>query len=298
MTPGERLGAHSPSLRAEFRRRSRPFVLGRGFFNPAGECILKNSVVITESPPVLHFVPSKCCHRKFPRGKEPMAHVDLALTAGQLMDTWTIATYDAGWAWEGWLSSPRSSPRSSSLRTGPDATAGPEKVAIFARHNQTGLYLSAYLISLSILIAGAFLWYLRDVVAPSELGRRLANLGFAGGILFLVEGMFSAGAAFAMADVAKHADANVLQTLNIFSQDVTGIAGGASALLLGATSLAILRSKALRAGLLMLGSSSLSHRSAFPCSDFPSLPCGGFSPASSCLSHRNSQQSPATRSLI
>ena len=136
---------------------------------------------------------------------------------------------------------------------GPDATAGPEKVAIFARHNQTGLYLSAYLISLSILIAGAFLWYLRDVVAPSELGRRLANLGFAGGILFLVEGMLSAGAAFAMADVAKHADANVLQTLNIFQSDVSTIAGGASALLLGATSLAIIRSKALPSWLAYVG---------------------------------------------
>jgi hypothetical protein len=136
---------------------------------------------------------------------------------------------------------------------GPDATAGPEKVAVFARHNQTGLYLSAYLISLSILIAGAFLWYLRDVIAPSEPGRRLVNLGFAGGILFLVEGMLSAGAAFAMADVAKHADANVLQTLNIFQSDVSSIAGGASALFLGATSLAIIRSKALPSWLAYVG---------------------------------------------
>ena len=135
---------------------------------------------------------------------------------------------------------------------GPDATAGPEKVAAFARHNQTGLYLSAYLISLSILIAGAFLWYLRDVVAPSEPGRRLVNLGFAGGILFLVEGMLSAGAAFAMADVAKHADANVLQTLNIFQSDVSSIAG-ARQLVLGATSLAILRSKALPSWLAYVG---------------------------------------------
>src|ERR1700683_4345686 len=58
---------------------------------------------------------------------------------------------------------------------GPDTTASPEKVAVFARHNQTGLYLSAYLISLAVLIAGAFLWYLRDVIAPAEPGRRLAD---------------------------------------------------------------------------------------------------------------------------
>ena len=63
--------------------------------------------------------------------------------------------------------------------------------------------------------------------------------------MFLVGGIFSAGAAFAMADVAKHAGPNVLQTLNIFSQDVDSIAGGATALLIGATSLAMLRSRAL-----------------------------------------------------
>lgn len=136
---------------------------------------------------------------------------------------------------------------------GPDATASPQKVAVFASHNQTALYLSAYLISLSVLIAGAFLWYLRDVVAPSQPGRRLANLGFAGGVLFLADGMLSAGATFALADVAKHADPDVLQTLNIFQQDVAGIAGGASALLLGATSLAIVRSKALPSWLAYVG---------------------------------------------
>jgi hypothetical protein len=36
-----------------------------------------------------------------------------------------------------------------------------------------------------------------------------------------------------------------LQTLNIFSDDVDGFAGGATALMMGATSLGILRSKAL-----------------------------------------------------
>ncbi len=136
---------------------------------------------------------------------------------------------------------------------GPDATASAAKVATFAHQNRGGLYLSAYLISLAVLIAGALLWYLRDVVAPDRSGRRLANLGFAGGLLFLVGGILSAGASFAMADVAKHAAPGVLQTLNIFMQDVDGIAGGATALLLGATSLAILRSRALPSWLAYLG---------------------------------------------
>ena len=136
---------------------------------------------------------------------------------------------------------------------GPDTTASAAKVAAFAHQNRGGLYLSAYLISLAVLIAGALLWYLRDVVAPDDAGRRLANLGFAGGLLFLVGGILSAGASFAMADVAKHAGPSVLQTLNIFLQDVDGIAGGATALLLGATSLAILRSRALPSWLAYVG---------------------------------------------
>jgi hypothetical protein len=127
----------------------------------------------------------------------------------------------------------------------PDATASPAKVVQFVHDHRGGLYLSAYLTSLTVLIAVAFLWYLRDVVAPAVPGRRLANLGFAGGLLFVVGGIFAAGASFAMADVVKHADPTVLQTLNIFSEDVNGFGGSATALLMGATSLAILRSKAL-----------------------------------------------------
>lgn len=134
-----------------------------------------------------------------------------------------------------------------------DATTNAAKVATFARQNQSGLYLSAYLISLAVFIAGSLFWYLRDVIAPNQAGRRLANLGFAGGLLFLVGGLLTAGSAFAMADVAKHAQPTVLQTLNIFSQDVADLAGGATALLLGATSLAILRSRALPSWLAYVG---------------------------------------------
>jgi hypothetical protein len=127
----------------------------------------------------------------------------------------------------------------------PVATASAAKVARFVHQHRSSLYLNAYLTSLAVLVAATFLWYLREVVAPNPRGRRLANLGFAGGLLFLVGGIFNAGVSFAMADVATHVDPSVLQTLNIFAQDVGGIAGGATALLLGATSLAILRSRAL-----------------------------------------------------
>jgi hypothetical protein len=135
----------------------------------------------------------------------------------------------------------------------PDATAGPAKVALFVHQHRGGLYLNAYLTSLAVLIAASFLWYLRDVVAPALPGRRLANLGFAGGLMFLVGGILSAGTSFAMADVTGHADPNVLQTFNIVSQDVTSFAGGATALLIGATSLSILRSKALPGWLAYVG---------------------------------------------
>lgn len=127
----------------------------------------------------------------------------------------------------------------------PAATAGPAKVASFVQHHRTGFYLNAYLTSLAVLIAASFLWYLRDVVSPDVSGRRLANLGFAGGLLFVVGGILSAGSSYAMADVANHAAPSVLQMLNILSQDVSSFAGAATALLIGATSLGLLQSKAL-----------------------------------------------------
>ncbi len=153
----------------------------------------------------------------------------------------------------------------------PDATAGPAQVAKFVHAHRGGLYLNAYLTSLAVLMAGSFLWYLREVVAPALPGRRLANLGFAGGVLFLVGGIFSAGAAFAMADVAKHADPTVLQTLNIFSQDVTSFAGGATALLLGATSIAMLRSRALPSWLAYVGLVLALASFAIPMLGFPAV---------------------------
>jgi heme/copper-type cytochrome/quinol oxidase subunit 1 len=56
-----------------------------------------------------------------------------------------------------------------------------------------------------------------------------------------------------MADVATHANPNVLQTLNIFSEDVNGFGAAATALMMGATSLAILRSRALPSWLAYVG---------------------------------------------
>jgi hypothetical protein len=135
----------------------------------------------------------------------------------------------------------------------PEATASPAKVAAYVHQHQAELKLNALLTSMAVLVAASFLWYLREVIAPALPGRRLANLGFAGGLLFLVGGVLSAGTSFAMADVARHADPNVLQTLNIFSQDVVGYAGAATALLMGATSLGILRSKALPSWLAYVG---------------------------------------------
>ena len=153
----------------------------------------------------------------------------------------------------------------------PDATAGPAQVAKFVHAHRGGLYLNAYLTSLAVLMAGSFLWYLREVVAPALPGRRLANLGFAGGVLFLVGGILSGGGALAMADVAKHADPTVLQTLNIFSQDVTSFAGGATALLLGATSIAMLRSKALPSWLAYVGLVLALASFALPMLGFPAV---------------------------
>jgi hypothetical protein len=127
------------------------------------------------------------------------------------------------------------------------------KVALFVQHHRSGLYLNAYLTSLAVLMAAVFLWYLRHVVAPGLPGQRLANLGLAGGLLFLVGGIYSAGAAYAMADVAKHAGPDVLQTLNIFSEDVNSFSGATAALFIGATSLSVLRSEVLTRWIAYIG---------------------------------------------
>ncbi len=135
----------------------------------------------------------------------------------------------------------------------PSSTASPAKVAMFVHDHRGGLFLDAYLTSVTVLIATVFLWYLREVVAPGAAGRRLANLGFAGALLFVVGGIYAAGVSFAMADVANHANPDVLQTLNIFSEDVNGFGAAATALMMGATSLAILRSRALPSWLAYVG---------------------------------------------
>ena len=136
---------------------------------------------------------------------------------------------------------------------GPDATASPEKVVAFARHNQTGLYLSAYLISLAVLIAGAFIWYLRDVVAPSEPGRRLADLGFRWRDPLLGRRNLQRRCGICHGRCRQARRPSRAANVEIFTQDVSSIAGGATALLLGATSLAILRSKALPSWLAYVG---------------------------------------------
>jgi hypothetical protein len=135
----------------------------------------------------------------------------------------------------------------------PDPTASAATVAKFVHDHQGGLYLNAYLTSLAVLIGTSFLWYLREVVAPAIPGRRLANLGFAGSLLFMVGGIYAAGSSFTMAAVVNHADPNVLQTLNIFSEGVNSFEGDAIALMIGATSLGILRSKALPSWLAYIG---------------------------------------------
>ena len=62
----------------------------------------------------------------------------------------------------------------------PDATAGPAQVAKFVHAHRGGLYLNAYLTSLAVLIAGSFLWYLREVVAPGSSGSTIGQSGIRG----------------------------------------------------------------------------------------------------------------------
>jgi hypothetical protein len=153
----------------------------------------------------------------------------------------------------------------------PDVTDSSAKVAAFVHGHRNALFLNAYLTSLAVLIGMAFLWYLREVVAPAVGGRRLANLGFAGGLLFLVGGMYAAGTSFTMAAVAKDVSPNALQALNIFGEGVNSFSGAATALLMGATSLAILRSRALPGWLAYVGLVLAVASFAVPFLDLPAV---------------------------
>jgi hypothetical protein len=153
----------------------------------------------------------------------------------------------------------------------PDLTASPAKVAAFVHDHRNGLYLNAYLTSLAVLIGMVFFWYLREVVSLSARGRRVANIGFAGGLLFLVGGMYAAGVSFTMADIAKDVSPSALQTLNIFAQGVNSFSGAATALLMGATSIAILQSKALPGWLAYVGLVLATASFAIPFLDLPAV---------------------------
>ena len=208
-----------------------------------------------------------------------------------------MITYGAGWDSEDSPSSSCSSPRSSPRRT--VQTPPPARPRWPLRPSEpSGLYLSAYLISLAVLIAGAFLWYLRDVVAPDVPGRRLANLGFAGGHPlpgrrdFQRRCIVRHGRCRQARRAERAADAEHLlsgRDRHRRRRDGPAVWAPPASPSCGAGH--------CRAGSPMSGSSSPSHRSPFRCSACPSSLSGCFSPASWFSSHRNSQQSPATRSL-
>ena len=128
----------------------------------------ENSVAATEIPSGSNSYHRKCDTRDPQMKGAPVAHVDVALDGRTNLEG-EGKRDDRLRRWVGLgglafvvvlLATVFATPN------GPDTTASAAKVATFAHQNRGGLYLSAYLISLAVLIAGALLWYLRDVVAP------------------------------------------------------------------------------------------------------------------------------------
>jgi hypothetical protein len=125
----------------------------------------------------------------------------------------------------------------------PNAHASAAKVVAFYHKHKSSVAAQAYLVEAAIFVGLFFFWYLRDLVATVPTNRRLANIGFAGVVIFAVSGGLSAGLNWAAADSVGHVDPTVTQTLNVLQMDfVAFVSGPGSGVFLVATGIALLRS--------------------------------------------------------
>ena len=136
----------------------------------------------------------------------------------------------------------------------PDNTASVAKVlSYYTQHKDSG-YVTAILLEGAVVVALCFFWYLRNLLVDAGADARLTTLGFAGAIVFGVGGAVGGGMKWVMSDAVSHVTPATLQGLNAVQDDLNTILSGAgSALLLFATSIAIIKSGALPKWLGWLG---------------------------------------------
>ncbi len=140
------------------------------------------------------------------------------------------------------------------IASAPDNTASMAKVLTYYTHHKTSGYVIAILLEAAVAVALWFFWYLRNLLVDAGADARLATLGFAGAILFGVGGGLGGGMRWVLSDSVGHITPAALQGLNALQADLNTIVSGAgTALLLFATSIAIIRSGAMAKWLGWLG---------------------------------------------
>ena len=128
------------------------------------------------------------------------------------------------------------------LPSPPDSHASPAKVVSYFNAHKTVAGVAGHLILLAVFLGTFVFWHFRDALATNPATRRLATIGFAGAVVFVVSGGIAAASYFAITDTLNHANPVTLQTLNILQNDVSdGVGEGGVALFLVASSIAVLR---------------------------------------------------------
>jgi len=124
--------------------------------------------------------------------------------------------------------------------------ANPAKVVSYAHQHKGAYTASGLIVGLAVIEGLFFFWYLRDYLCDLGVSRRLVTIGYAGVVLFAASGALNAGVRLSMADAVDHVDPVVMQGLNVLQQNINFVMGGAGvAVFLLATSVAIVRSRAL-----------------------------------------------------
>jgi hypothetical protein len=100
---------------------------------------------------------------------------------------------------------------------------------------------------ITVVVGVFWFWYFREwLVAVKADTRRLATVGFGGGLLLGAGGGMVAGMYFSLNDAYHHATPAALQTMNILQQDLpSGVVVAGGTIIMFATGLLIIRYRAL-----------------------------------------------------
>jgi hypothetical protein len=132
----------------------------------------------------------------------------------------------------------------------PDSNAKTAKVIHYWTAHKDNEMTTALVAAVALLFFAWFAGSLRAHLAVAEGGgRRLANTAFGGAIIFTVGGLLFSALSFSAADTVGKVPAAVTQSIHVLSNDLFLPLSGGAALLMLATGVLTLRTRALPAWL-------------------------------------------------